>query len=75
MFINKKDKQRNFLLLNPEFSNLTAKLPYKSYEKLQNFSSISLNLYQLGQNNPGTWVVNTNTLLHIPHLTGKGIGL
>ena len=59
-FIRRSNKI-TFLPFNPEFSNFVANWQYESYEKIQNFSSISLKLCLLGQKNTGTWGVN-NTI-------------
>ena len=47
-----------FLFFKLEFPNFVANWQCKSYEKIQNVSSISLKLCLLGQKSTGTWGVN-----------------
>ena len=54
-----KVKLRKFLFFKLEFSNFVANWRYKSYGKIQNFSSLPLKLCLLDQESTGTWGVNT----------------
>ena len=67
------NKSINFIRLNRDFLNFSNQsfqiwwLKVWTFEKIQNFSSISLKLCLLGPKHIGTWGVNTttNTLLQL----------
>ena len=48
-----------FLFFKLELSNSVINKDYESYDKIQNFSSVSLKLGLLGQKNTAAWAVNT----------------